>query len=630
VTAVSQTRVNLQQAIALHQAGQLAEAEPLYRAILQTDPKCVDALHYLGVIGLQTGHPGVAVDLITQAAALAEGQPSVSSNLGLALMAVGRLGEAISHLQRALELKPDYPDALNNLGLALTTTGRLDEAITNLEKAVRLKPDFLEALNNLGNALLQRGRLDAALEYFRHALALRPNSADAHSNLGNLHRERGEIDEAIACYRTALGLEPQRANIHSNLVFNLHFSPTVPRATIDQELERWDRMHGAPLADQIQPHPNERIPERRLRIGYVSADFRAHPVGLNLLPLLRHHAHERSEIFCYSDVPRADDLTTEIKACADHWRETASYGHAALAALIRSDHIDLLVDLALHSASNRLLTFARKPAPIQLSFAGYPGRTGLRTIDYHFTDPHLERADATATVGADAPFALPDTFWCYDPRAEEQEIGPLPALAKGFITFGGLNTLAKVNDRVLDLWRRVLLATPDSRLRLLAAEGTQRDRLRSFFGTENISPDRIQFEARLPRPEYLALHRGIDVGLDTFPYNGHTTSLDSYWMGVPVVTLVGHDPVGRAGWSQLSNLGLTELAATTAEEFVRIASAVARDLPRLAELRSSLRARMRASSLMDAPRFARAIEGAYRTMWERWCAHPSQAPAPRS
>jgi predicted O-linked N-acetylglucosamine transferase (SPINDLY family) len=290
--------------------------------------------------------------------------------------------------------------------------------------------------------------------------------------------------------------------------------------------------------------------------------------------------------------------------------------------LIRQDQIDILVDLALHTANNRLLAFACKPAPIQVSFAGYPGRSGLETIDYHLTDPYLTPPVSGDERGPDIPFRLPDTFWCYDPQTTDRGVNSLPALANGHLTFGCLNNFCKVNPAVLQLWVRTLSALPGSRLLLLTAEGRHRARTLDLLAQGGVSPNRIEFVCHQPREKYLALYQRIDLGLDTFPYNGHTTSLDSYWMGVPVVTLIGRTSFGRAGWSQLSNLGLTELAAHTPDEFVAISVALARDLARLAALRASLRERMQRSALMNASRFARQIEAAYRTMWHRWCERP--------
>jgi predicted O-linked N-acetylglucosamine transferase (SPINDLY family) len=284
---------------------------------------------------------------------------------------------------------------------------------------------------------------------------------------------------------------------------------------------------------------------------------------------------------------------------------------------VREDRIDILVDLTLHMAHNRLLLFARKPAPVQVTWLGYPGTTGLETMDYRLTDPYLDPPDQTEQFYSERSIRLPHTFWCYQPHMLEgedlPEVNPLPALTAGAVTFGCLNNFCKVNPSLLELWGKVLQAVPGSRLLLLAPSGSRRQWVKKILG------DRVDFVDHCPRQAYLDLYHRIDLGLDTLPYNGHTTSLDSLWMGVPVVTSIGKTVVGRAGWSQLSNLGLPELAAKTEEEFVSITAGLAKDLPRLAELRKTLRPRMTASPLMDAERFARDIESAYRQMWQEWC-----------
>jgi protein O-GlcNAc transferase len=295
--------------------------------------------------------------------------------------------------------------------------------------------------------------------------------------------------------------------------------------------------------------------------------------------------------------------------------------------MIRTDRIDILVDLTMHMRQNRLLAFARKPAPVQVAWLAYPGTTGLSTMDYRLTDPHLdppavspvEPPGTDESVYAERTIRLPDTFWCYDPLATEPAVNPLPALETGRITFGCLNNFCKVNDNLLSLWAKILRQVENSRLLLLAPMGNCRPRTLEHFRNDGVDPARIEFVEFQSREKYLATYNRIDLGLDTFPYNGHTTSLDSFWMGVPVITLVGNTPAARAGWCQLSNLGLAELAGRTPDEFVRIAVELASDLPRLQQLRSTLRARMEQSPLMDAPKFARNIEAAYRQMWRTWC-----------
>jgi predicted O-linked N-acetylglucosamine transferase (SPINDLY family) len=288
--------------------------------------------------------------------------------------------------------------------------------------------------------------------------------------------------------------------------------------------------------------------------------------------------------------------------------------------LIRRDAIDVLVDTTLHMEGNRLLVFARKPAPVQVTFAGYPGSTGLETMDYRLTDVHLDAPGMHDTSYIEQSCWLQDTFWCYDPCGADTSVGALPAETRGYITFGCLNNLSKTNGGVLDLWARVLCAVPRSRLIMLAHEGSHRQRALDTLTARGVKPDRVEFAGYRSRGRYLELFRRIDISLDTVPYNGHTTSLDSFWMGVPVVTLVGGTVVGRAGASQLMNLRLPELIARTPDQYVALASALAEDVARLTTLRRTLRERMRNSPLMDAPRFARAVETAYREMWRRWCA----------
>jgi len=334
---------------------------------------------------------------------------------------------------------------------------------------------------------------------------------------------------------------------------------------------------------------------------------------------MRSHTHASFEVFCYAGVAHPDSLTRRFRALSDGWRDIAGLSHEQVAERVRDDRIDILVDLSLHAAGNRLLVFARRPAPVQVTFAGYPGTTGLETIDYRLTDPYLDPPGAHDESYVEESIRLPDTFWCYDPLADEVPVGPPPAASAGLVTFGCLNNFCKVNDKVLDLWAGVLRELDSSRLLMLSPPGSHRDRVTETLRRRGVAPERITFVGSRPRLEYLQMYHRIDVGLDTLPYNGHTTSLDACWMGVPVVSLVGSTVVGRAGLSQSMNLGLPDLVASTAGEFVRIAAGLARDFDRLATLRSTLRSRMQNSPLMDGQRFAENVEAAYREMWRRWC-----------
>ncbi len=667
-------KLTIQQAYDLalehHRAERLKEAQRLYRQILCAQPTHAGALHYLGVIAHQAGEHDTAVDLIRKAIAIKPDYPEAYDNLGSALQKQGQLDDAIAAFRTSIELNrdrkelgqtqealawaADKPETLNNLGNALLEKGELGEAIAAYRKALALKQNFPEAWNSLGNALASKGQINEALEAFRKALILQPDYAEAHNNLGNMLREGGQLDEAVASFRQALAAQPERAEFfnnlgcalrdqgrieealtefaqavalkptyfqaHSNRVYSLHLDVRQNARTIAAEHERWNRQHAEPLRHLIQSHANDPNPDRRLRIGYVSGDFRDHVLGRYVMPLFREHDHGRFEIFCYAHVRRPDALTTEFRERADHWREIAGLSDEQAAGQVRRDRIDILVDLTLHMNNARLLIFARKPAPVQLTFAGYPGTTGLETIDYRLSDPHLDPPGGDESVYSERTLRLPDSFWCYDPlECRDVEVNPLPALVRGGVTFGCLNSFSKINPSVLGLWARLLLQVPSARLMLLAHAGSHRERTRSFMKERGLDPERIEFAGFQPRRKYLELYHHIDIGVDCFPYNGHTTSLDSLWMGVPVITLSGQTAVGRGGRSILCNLGLSELVASTPEQYVRLAAELAGNLEQLRHLRGALRARMLGSRLMNAAKFARDVETAYRVMWRTWC-----------
>jgi predicted O-linked N-acetylglucosamine transferase (SPINDLY family) len=343
-------------------------------------------------------------------------------------------------------------------------------------------------------------------------------------------------------------------------------------------------------------------------------------VGVNLVPLFRNHDHAAFEIICYSQTARPDSMTQWFQRHADLWRDIAMLSDTELCSQIRRDQVDILVDLSLHTSENRLLVFARKPAPVQVSFAGYPGTTGLTAIDYRLSDPYLDPPGLDESIFSEKTVRLPNSFWCYDPNdGSNLPVGELPAIKSGIITFGCLNNFCKINTTTLNIWSQVLRHVAGSKLLLLAKEGTHQERLRNYLNDRGIAPDRVEFIPYMPRIEYLRQYHRIDIGLDTFPYNGHTTSLDSHWMGVPVVTLVGATTVSRAGWCQLSNLGLTALAGHSSERFARAAIDLANDRQKLVALRSTLRHRMEQSPLMDSAGFTRGIESSYREMWQKWC-----------
>jgi predicted O-linked N-acetylglucosamine transferase (SPINDLY family) len=592
-----------------------AAIESLVRAV-SLDPELVHASYNLGLALGEAGDVAAAIRCFERAADLEPGLFVVQHALARALEAHGELLRAVGHYHAALALDPESIDARYDLCDLLRRLKRLHGAVALGRRMLALDPHSAPAHVALGAALLDREALDEAADVLERAVELAPELAAAHFFLANVARERGELDAALAHYRSAAELAPDDAKSGSNLVYTLAFVPNVTTREIQHEASAWARRH-APSTVAQNARENAPAPARRLRIGYVSPDFREHVQASFTLPLFRNHDRDAVEVFCYASVERSDAVTDEIRASVEHFRDVLALDDAALAELVRSDGIDVLVDLTLHMANGRLGLFARKPAPVAVTWLGYPGTTGVEAIDYRITDPHLDPPGTGAGDYTEASLCLPDTFWCYDPRTAEPEPGDLPATERGYVTFGCLNAFIKVNPAVLELWSRVLGGVPRSRLVLLAPPGRTRARLLETFARHGVEAERITFVGRRPRAEYLRGYRELDVCLDTFPYNGHTTSLDALFMGVPIVTLVGETVVGRAGLSQAMNLGLAELVARTPDEYVERAVALASDLPALSELRRGLRSRMQASPLMNGDRFARNLEAAFRSVARR-------------
>jgi protein O-GlcNAc transferase len=567
-------------ALAHHRAGRLAEAERGYRDLLRRSPEHADSLNLLGVIALQTGN----------------------------------LEAAFALVQRAVELRPDAAVCRNNLGQVLERLGRDDEAIRCYEAALGLDPDYAEAHNNLGLAFARRDRLVEAEVHYGQAIALAPEYAEPYTNRGNLLKDRGETNAAIECYRRAVELRPDLSALHSNLLLALHYHPAYSPAELQREHETWAERHVAPLAAARRAHSNSREPDRRLRVGYLSPDFREHPVARFVLPLFREHDRSQVEVFAYSDVAAPDPVTSTLRKRVDHWRDVAALGDAQLAEAVRADGIDVLVDLAAHSGGNRLLVFARKPAPVQVTYLAYCSTTGVDAIDYRITDRHLDPPGEWNGY-AEASLTLPHCYWCYS----EPQVRPATARTAGPPTFGCLNNFAKVSDATLALWMRLLTQVPEARLQLYARTELHRERVRQAMRRAGVDETRAAFVGRQSLADYLLTYREIDVALDPYPYGGGTTTCDALWMGVPVVSLAGRTAVSRAGATLLADVGLERLVSRSEDEYVSIAASLVRDTNALAALRSELRARVESSPLMDAPRFARDFEAALRAAWRAWC-----------
>jgi protein O-GlcNAc transferase len=466
-------------------------------------------------------------------------------------------------------------------------------------------------------------RFDEADALFRRYMqAAEPDKRISQSwnNLGNVLKARARIDEALDCYKKAISIDSANRQAQDDYLNTLNVYSGFDAAAILRENRRW----GTEQARQIEPyssHDNDRSPDRRLRVGYVSPHFHAHVSSFFVLPLLAEHKRDAVEVFCYSDALANDALADRTREQSDGWRETSGMSDAGLAELVRQDRIDILVDLASHLPGNRLLAFARRPAPVQISWLAYPGTTGLAAMDYRLSDPYLDPPGKTEGDYVEQTARLPATFWCYHPLTDRPDVNELPALKNGFVTYGSLNNFCKLNEETLARWARVMAAVGGSRLILLAPKGSARQWVLDVLSRSagGIEAGRVEFVDHQPRPRYLETYHRIDIGLDTLPYNGHTTTLDALWMGVPVVTQVGQTAVGRGGWSQCCNMELDDLAGWTADQFVKIAVDLASDLEGLKTLRMRMRGRMLRSPLMNAKRFAAGMEEIYRTLWRVYC-----------
>ena len=605
----------IQQAMELLRAGRPADAELLARQVLQTQPDNPDALHCLGLIAQRTGRHGDAAALIRRAIGSSPTDAQLAYNHSISLSALGDLPAAESALREAIRLRPDLAEAHTNLGATLTRLGNLPGALESFREVTRLRPADPLARLNLGKTFRSLDQLDEAESSFREAIHLAPTLAPAWNMLGSCLREAGRIDEAIACFENAIQIDPAFREAHSNLCYALYFDPSTTGQRIVDVHREWARKFAAVPTPAL--HIADRSPPRRLRVGYVSPSFRAHAVGSFVVPIFEHHDRGQFEIIAYSDTANPDQVTERLRQCATIWRDTRGLSDQALADLVRADRVDILVDLTLHMRGCRLAAFAHRPAPVQLTHLAYCGTSGLQQMDGCITDTHME-VDGVEQAFTEPLLPLPETYWAYRPPAHTPPVSPPPVLQNGYITFGCLNSLAKVNDRVLTTWSHILAAIPDSRLALFLPGFESNPSLLRRLQGHGIPAGRVDPYPRQPLHSYFETYNRIDLALDPFPYNGGTTSLDALWMGVPVVTLAGTLPVGRAGVSILSNVGLEVLITRSEDEYINRAVEICTDVSKLQTLRAGLRSRMVASPLLDERAYVRDLEVLYLRAWQRF------------
>ena len=656
--------------IALSIQGRTPEAFDAISKSVALNPKVADAWHDLGAALCAMNRPGEARTAFEKAVAadpknlrgrqglafvlkhelryleaaeecrkIAELDPRNSGiwfEIGLLLRTAGKAHEAVDAFKKGLALDPKNGEARHDLGIAYEMTRQYPEAIESFQRCLAACPTHVGAFNNMGNVLKFLGRLSEAEACYKKGLAINPQSSPTMSNYAALLILMGRCEEAAEHYRRALALDPGFDIARNGYLYCLQYIPDLDRRFVFEEHRQWEKFTPTPPP---MPHPNERSPDRRLKIGYVSSDFRTHSVAFFMESILAGHNRKNVEVFCYGDV-LPDAMTGRLQKLADHWRFINGISALGVAQMVQQDAIDILVDLNGHTAGSRLKAFSLKPAPVQVSYLGYPYSTGLSTIDYRFTDAVADPPPTSGSRNEDPDcfyienlMRLPDCFHCFAPPNDAPPAErtaatseKLRSLGSG-LTFASFNALPKLSKKTISLWSRLMRELPDAHL-LLKTIGLEdeavRARLTKEFAHEGIEAGRFTLLNQTPTiREHLALYQHVDIALDSFPYHGTTTTCEALWMGVPVVTLSGNTHASRVSASLLTAMKLPELIARTPEEFIAITMNLARDGARLAELRRTLRPRMQASPLMDQDHFAKNLEAAYRQMWRAWCSAPA-------
>ena len=631
------------------------DAIAAYQSAVERKPDFAEAFKNYGMCLCAAGRLEEGVEKFKEAIRLKPTLPNVHSDLGLALIHMERPKDALRYFQNAVDLDPNTPGFRNNLANCLKSLGQLNEAIKQWEIAVEKDPTFIKGRENLAGALHEAGRYeqslklvdgllaedpeqagiiflrgmvlrdlnrhDESIEMYRRAIAKVPDNTNITTSLGYALLERGEVEEALPLLRASIRqlADPQS---HSNVLLTINYHPAYTQQELLETHQAFAEVHEKPQMAKWKPHANNRDPNRKLRIGYVSPDFRGHSVSYFLEPILENHDHSRFEIYGYAHLTTPDIATWRLRAQIDHWREIASMSADKVAELIRADEIDILVELAGHTANNAMPVFMRKPAPVQINMIGFPSTTGLSSMDYRVTDARCDPVGLTDPFNTEKLLRMPRTFWCYRPPVNMPPVGPLPAEQNGFVQFTSVNNLTKITPDVQNMWAALLAVVPNSRLIMqttaMGSRQTQ-DLITRRFEAAGVTADRLDFRPATDFMAYMQLLERSDMTLDPYPFNGGTTTCHSLWMGAPVVTLAGDRHASRMGLSMLTAIGLPEFVAHTPEEYVRIAASFANDLPRLAEVRRGMRERLLASPLLDHVGYTRELEAKYREVWQTWC-----------
>ena len=612
--------------------GNHVQACERYREAVTRAPMHPPAHLNLG-IGLEsTGDAEGAQACYEKVLAIEPGNPYASYNLGKLHYRQRAFAVAERHLHAALERKPEFPEAHVVLSNIHDARGEYEKAASALEIALRQRPDYAGAWYNYATTLVRLDRLGEAEDAARRAIRFDPEFFAAHAFLGDLLRTDARLAEAVEMFRRARthaggGLACEQAELHA-----LNYFDGISGEALFEKHRQVGRQIEIEHPARFAPFTNAQDPDRRLRVGYVSRDFFRHPVSWFMVPVLERHDRSRFEVYCYSTSSRSDDVTAQVRSLADRWVDAAKMSYAELADSIHRDGIDILVDLLGHAGSSDLAVFAQQPAPVQVTWLGYLNTTGMTRMQYRLCDAVTDPPGVAEHLHTETLVRMPHSQWCYRPYREmelsKEHATEPPCVRNGFVTFGSFNHRLKLSPTVLALWAQILTRLPDARLVIMGVpEGPAQGRLLEQFTQHGIGAARIRLVAPLPMDDYFPWFNNVDLALDSTPYSGGTTTGDTLWMGVPVVTLAGERSVSRSAASMLTTLGLADWVAYTAEDYVRLALKFAGDRKLLAGLRSSLRKRMRESPLMDEIGFTRDLEAAYRTLWRRWCETSSDVSA---
>ncbi|MGC4072151.1 MAG: tetratricopeptide repeat protein [Nibricoccus sp.] len=648
----AQLQRTLQTALAHHQAGRLDEAGKLYRQVRTSAPKLFDVLHLSGVLAYQQNRHDEAVDLLTRAHHANRKHALCQMRLGLALAALGRQTEAESHYRGSLKLDPRIPESWNNLALTLKALGQSAEAGNAYREAIALKPDYHDAHDRLGALVSDTQGLPAGIPHFRKALEIKPDYAPAWCNLGLALISQGKFTEAHDCFNRALQHDPAltQALVGRSLAFQQSYRLEEAVTGYAEALARDpshhearsarlltlnyldDRSRADVFADHVafgaatSPASGDTNPvaaldpqKQKLRLAFLSPDLRAHSVAYFLEPILQHLDRNRFEIVLYHDHFQVDAMSERLRSQASLWRNFVGLHHSAVEKQIRADAPDILIDLAGHTGFNRLPVFARRVAPVQVSYLGYPNTTGLPSMDFRLVDAITDPDEDDQRFHTEKLIRFAPTAWSYAPPVNAPEVAQ-DRRAGQPVTFGSFNNFAKVSDSTLSLWSRILAAVPGSRI-LLKGHGLDETEIASFISTRfarhSIDPSRIELLGRTPNlTSHLALYERMDIALDSFPYHGTTTTCEALWMGVPVITLAGDRHASRVSASLLTAAGHPEWIARSADEYVSLAARLASSAETLAIARRGLRDDLRRSPLLDHAAQARRFGDALLECWQ--------------